>query len=138
MPPIKDINEFLKFYDNMPDEEINAALDEFKPDESNTETVYAKDYIEFIEETKVVQIIPIDLAFLVLKSDNRVFSAVQIRSIYDIVGFKCPVGSNNFEEQWDWEIHYLKECEIRHLPQETEYFKIIYNTVNIGVNPFQL
>ena len=28
--------------------------------------------------------------------------------------------------------------KIENLPQETEYFKIIYNTVNIGVNPFQL
>lgn len=121
----------------MSDEEINEALDEFKPDESSVETVYAEDYIKSMNAT---QTFDLEFAFLVLKSNNQVFSAVQIRSMYEIVGFECPhfltEGFSWLREFYDWEKHYEKECEIQHLPQETEFFEIIYKTVSVDVNPF--
>lgn len=134
--PITDIEEFFRFFDDMSDEEINAVLDEFKPDESSTETIYAEDYVKFMKQTNIVETISIDLAFLVLKSNNQVFSTVQIRSIYDIVRFECPIDDDNWKEYCDYETHYSEDCEIQHLPQETEYFQIIYKTVDIDVNPF--
>lgn len=142
--PITDIDEFFKFYDDMSDEDFNAALDESKPDESSTEIVYAEDYLKFMKTMNTVQTFDLEFAFLVLKSNNQVFSAVQIRSIYDIVGFDCPIQEDSWNpingNSWlafcDFEKHYSKECEIRHLPQETEFFEIIYKTVQVDVNPF--
>jgi hypothetical protein len=169
--PITDIEEFFKFYDDMSDEEINAIFDKFKPEESSTETVYAEDFLKFLEISKKeidnalrylkpnnieyepiyaedyiklmkatnrVETISIDLAFLVLKSNNQIFSTVQIRSIYDVVGFDNPLDYTYIfkKEYLDYKEHYSKDCEIRHFPQETEYFQIIYKTVDIDVNPF--
>jgi hypothetical protein len=142
--PITDIEEFFKFYDDMSDEEINAIFDEYKLDESSTETVYAEDYVKLMKAMNRVETISIDLAFLVLKSNNQIFSTVQIRSIYDIVRFECPVSDDSWNpidgSSWlvycDWQDNYSKDCEIQHLPQETQYFEIIYKTVDIDVNPF--
>lgn len=138
--PITDINEFMKFFDDMSNEEIHEALDEFKPDESSAETVYAEDYLKSMKAMNTTQTFDLEFAFLVLKSNNQVFSAVHIRSRYDIVGFDCPA---EVEDDWgripervDWLDHYKKECEIQHLPQETEFFEIIYKTVQVDVNPF--
>ena len=138
--PITDIDEFFKFFDDMPDEEIHAALDEFKQDEPNDENVLAENYIKYMETMNKTQTFNLEFAFLVLKSNNQVFSAVQIRSMYDIVGFPCPT---EVEDDWsfiservDWIDHYKKECEIQHLPPETEFFEIIYKTVQLDVNPF--
>jgi hypothetical protein len=88
--------------------------------------------------TNVVETISIDLAFLVLKSNNQIFSTVQIRSMYDIVKFDNPLEDTYIfkKEYLDYKEHYSKDCEIQHLPQETEYFEIIYKTVDIDVNPF--
>ena len=134
--PITDIDEFFKFFDDMSDEDFNAALDEFKPDESNTETVYAEDYLKFMKAMNATQTFDLDFAFSVLKSNNQIFSAVQIRSMYDIVEFDCPVNDDNWNAYCDWEEHYSKGCEIQHLPPETEFFEIIYKTVQVDVNPF--
>lgn len=128
--PITDIDEFFKFYDDMSDEDFNAALDESKPDDKNS--------FNFTPVINIVDSIFIELAFLVLKSHKQIFSPVQIRSIYDIVKFDSPIYDTLlfWKEYRDWEKHYEKECEIQHLPQETEYFEIIYKTVQVDVNPF--